>query len=191
MRWPFVSERKSCSPVWFFVIPWKYSPWHYPGQTTGVSSCSLLQQIFLTQESNWCLLHCRQFLYQLSYKGSCPLSYTTYEMNSKFIKGLNVITTIEIFLRGFLLPLFRVSQKWNHIVCNLLCLLSLNVFLRICWHCCITNGLFIFTAKLYSFVWMKEFALSTHLLIDVWFVSRLGLFGQKLLWIFLSKFWPL
>ena len=29
---------------------------------------SLLQRIFPTQESNWGLLHCRQILYQLSYK---------------------------------------------------------------------------------------------------------------------------
>src|SRR5574340_32140 len=36
----------------------------------GVGSLFLLQQIFPTQESNWCLLHCRQILYQLSYQGS-------------------------------------------------------------------------------------------------------------------------
>ena len=30
---------------------------------TGVGSLSLLQWIFLTQESNWGLLHCRQILY--------------------------------------------------------------------------------------------------------------------------------
>ena len=35
-----------------------------------VGSLSLLQGIFPTQESNWGLLHCRQILYQLSYKGS-------------------------------------------------------------------------------------------------------------------------
>ena len=34
----------------------------------GVGSLSLLQQIFPTQESNWGLLHCRQILYQLSYR---------------------------------------------------------------------------------------------------------------------------
>ena len=34
-------------------------------KNTGVGSLSLLQQIFLTQESNWGLLHCRQNLYQL------------------------------------------------------------------------------------------------------------------------------
>ena len=39
-----------------------------PGKpkNTGVGSLSLLQWIFLTQELNWGLLHCRQILYQLS-----------------------------------------------------------------------------------------------------------------------------
>ena len=45
-------------------------PWNSPGQNTGVGSISLLQQIFLTQESNQDLLHCRQILYHLSHQGS-------------------------------------------------------------------------------------------------------------------------
>ena len=41
-----------------------------PGKpkNTGVGSLSLLQWIFLTQKSNWGLLHCRQILYQLGYR---------------------------------------------------------------------------------------------------------------------------
>ena len=39
-------------------------------KNTGVASLSLLQWIFLTQESNQGLMHCRQVLYQLSYQGS-------------------------------------------------------------------------------------------------------------------------
>ena len=41
-----------------------------PGKpkNTGVGSLSLLQRIFLTQESNQGLLHCRRILYQLSYQ---------------------------------------------------------------------------------------------------------------------------
>ena len=44
-------------------------PAEAPGKpkNTGVGSLSLLQWIFLTQESNWGLLHCRQILYQLSH----------------------------------------------------------------------------------------------------------------------------
>ena len=43
-----------------------------PGKAknTGVGSLSLFQGIFLTQESNWGLLHCSQTLYQLSYQGT-------------------------------------------------------------------------------------------------------------------------
>ena len=41
-------------------------------QNTEVGSLSLLQGIFLTQESNWNLLHCRQILYQLSYQKDPP-----------------------------------------------------------------------------------------------------------------------
>ena len=39
-------------------------------KNTEVGSLSLLQWIFLTQESNWGLLHCGWILYQLSYRGS-------------------------------------------------------------------------------------------------------------------------
>ena len=38
-----------------------YSPWNSPGQNTAEGSHSLLQGIFLTQESNRGLLHCRFF----------------------------------------------------------------------------------------------------------------------------------
>ena len=48
----------------------RYSPWNTPGQNTGVGSLSLLWGIVLTQESNWGLLHCRQILFQLSYRES-------------------------------------------------------------------------------------------------------------------------
>ena len=36
---------------------------------TGMGSLSLPQRIFLTQGLNWCLLHCRQIIYPLSYQG--------------------------------------------------------------------------------------------------------------------------
>ena len=39
-------------------------------KNTGVGSLSLLQGIFLIQESNQGVLHCRRILYQLSYQGS-------------------------------------------------------------------------------------------------------------------------
>ena len=39
-------------------------------KNTAVGSLSLLQWIFWTQESNWCLQHCRQSLYQENYQGN-------------------------------------------------------------------------------------------------------------------------
>ena len=45
-----------CDPMDF------YSPWHSPGQNTGLGSRSLLQGIFPIQGSNPGLLHCRQIL---------------------------------------------------------------------------------------------------------------------------------
>ena len=44
-------------------------------KNTGVGSVSLLQWLFPAQESNWCLLHCRQILYQLSYQGGPSVSH--------------------------------------------------------------------------------------------------------------------
>ena len=63
-----------------------YSPWNSPGRNTGVDSPSFLQGIFLTQESNQCLLHYRWILYPLSYQGS-PTAYKTY--NTKRIYTLS------------------------------------------------------------------------------------------------------
>ena len=45
-----------------------YSPWHSPGQNTGMGSLSLLQGIFPNQVLNPGLLHCRGILYQLSHR---------------------------------------------------------------------------------------------------------------------------
>ena len=47
-----------------------YSPWNSPAQNTRMGSLSLLQGIFLTQESNQGLLNGRWILYQLSYQGN-------------------------------------------------------------------------------------------------------------------------
>ena len=60
VKWkPFIHVR-------VFASPGKNSPWNSPSQNTGVSSCSLLQGIFPSQESNQGLLHCRYILYQLN-----------------------------------------------------------------------------------------------------------------------------
>ena len=73
--WPFPSpgdlpnpEIKSRSPT-LQVDSLPAEPQGKP-KNTGVGSLSLLQWIFLTQESNRSLPHCRWILYQLRYQGS-------------------------------------------------------------------------------------------------------------------------
>ena len=60
------------------------SPWHSPGQNTGVGSLSFLQWIFPAQGSNPGLPHCRQILYQLSHQGSSRiLEWVAYPFSSR------------------------------------------------------------------------------------------------------------
>ena len=47
-----------------------FCPWDFPGKDIGVGCHFLLQGIFPTQGLNLGLLHYRQILYRLSYKGS-------------------------------------------------------------------------------------------------------------------------
>ena len=52
-------------------------------ENTGVSSLSLLQGIFPTQESNQDFLHCRQILYQLSSQGSQHIKSRDFTLPTK------------------------------------------------------------------------------------------------------------
>ena len=64
-----ISESESCAVVSDSLWPHGlYSPWSCLGQNTGLSSLSLLQGIFPTQELNQGLQHYRWILYRLSYQ---------------------------------------------------------------------------------------------------------------------------
>ena len=52
------------------VASWFFTSWTTREAQEYWSNLSLLQWIFLTQESNCGLLHCRRILYQLSYQGN-------------------------------------------------------------------------------------------------------------------------
>ena len=66
----------SLSHVQLFLTPWTevacqaFCPWDFPGKNTGVNQCSLLQEIFLTQGLNLCLLHWQTGSLPLSHQGS-------------------------------------------------------------------------------------------------------------------------
>ena len=92
---------QSCSVVSDSFWPYGlYSLWNSPGQNTGVGSLSLLQGIFLTQESNQSLLHCRQILYQLRYQGS-PLFLTTLQQYSSLFFSILALRTPRTVWKGF------------------------------------------------------------------------------------------
>ena len=63
-----------------------YSPWNSLGQNTGMlRSCSFLQEIFPTHESNPDLPQCMWVLYQLSHQGS-PNTRTGRVKNKSMVK---------------------------------------------------------------------------------------------------------
>ena len=78
-----------------------YSPWHSPGQKTGVDSLFLLQEIFPTQELNPGLPHCRWILYQLSHQGSPRiLEWVAYPFSRGSFQPMNW-TRVSCIAGGF------------------------------------------------------------------------------------------
>ena len=71
---PLEKEMATHSSILAWKTPWtiaRQAPlWDSPGKNAGVGCHVLVQGIFPIQESNPGLLHCRQILYHLSYKGS-------------------------------------------------------------------------------------------------------------------------
>ena len=64
---------ESFGHIWHFATPWTSAcqdtlSGDFPGKNTGVGCHSFLQGIFLNQESNLGLLHCRQILYYVSHQ---------------------------------------------------------------------------------------------------------------------------
>ena len=112
-----------------------YSPWNSLCQNTGVGSLSLLQGIFLAQESNHALLHCRWILYQRreevsSVAQSCltlcdPMNHSTPRLSITNFRSLLKLLSIESVMPS------------SHILCHSLLLLppippSIRVFFNTC-----------------------------------------------------------
>ena len=88
----------SLSRVWLMrshgLGPFRlFCPWDFPGKNTGVGCHFLLQRISLTQGLNCGLLHCRQTLYRLRYKGTSNLIHPQHTLStsqtcSSFVQSL-------------------------------------------------------------------------------------------------------
>ena len=71
---------QSLSCVQLLAMPWRQPsqllcPWEFPGKNAGVGFHLLLQEIFLTQELNLCLLHWQVDSLPLSHLGSPFMNY--------------------------------------------------------------------------------------------------------------------
>ena len=75
-------------------------PWDFSDKSTGMGCHFLLQGIFLTQESNPGLLHCRQMLFHLSHQGSLGWKpeYGTHDHTCKTNRRL--IQNRLVFAKG-------------------------------------------------------------------------------------------
>ena len=69
-----------------------FTNWQGKPKNTGVGSISLLQQIFLTQELNWNILHCRLILSQLSYRE--PLALFAQTLSSCPSTNIFIFSTV-------------------------------------------------------------------------------------------------
>ena len=80
---------------------------------TGVGSLSLLQGIFLTQVSNWGLLHCRWILYQLNYQGSLMMALTAMNILLHFYHSILFLFSVLLFLTPSVRD-FNFIKSANH-----------------------------------------------------------------------------
>ena len=69
-----------------------FCPWDFLGKDTAVGCHFLLQGIFPTQGSNLGLLHCRQILYRLSYKGNVKIAYLVHKIHLHYTSQYLVFT---------------------------------------------------------------------------------------------------
>ena len=85
-------------------------------KNTGVGSLSLLQRIIPTQESHQDLLHYRQILYQLSYKGSLIEYYSIINKRGRTTRRSNRSILKEISLEYSLEGLKLQLQYFGHLM---------------------------------------------------------------------------
>ena len=100
-----------CNPMDHMEPPARLlCPWDSPGKNTGVGCHFLLQGIFLTQGSNWGLLHCVQILYCLSRQASlkCYLSsfnslvnFLIWSISQQLQLRINAFFWTDALLNGF------------------------------------------------------------------------------------------
>ena len=114
---------KLLSRVRLFETPWTVAyqapPWNFPGKSTGVGCCFLLQGIFLTQGLNPGLLHYRQMLYHLRHQGSpifhlrsCQIFQCLYTIFHSYKQCKRIPFLPYPYLHTLWLALLSISNKY-------------------------------------------------------------------------------
>ena len=123
-------KSESCSVVSDSLWPHGlYSPWNSSGQNIGMGSCSFLQGIFPTQESNPGLPLCRGILNQLSHKRSPTiLEWVAYS----FPRGSSQprIWTVVSCIAGRFFTTWAIREAhWNDVKINIFTWLFFQILL--------------------------------------------------------------
>ena len=93
-------------------------------KNTGVGSLSLLQGIFLTQESNWSLLHCRWILYQMSYQGTPKIEFDCLPKKEVSLFTVKILIYIYAWKKEILYLDYGRVQIRSLVIC--VCVQSLS-----------------------------------------------------------------
>ena len=118
------------------------------GQNTGVGSLSLRQGIFPTQGLNPGLPHCRQILYQLSYKGSPRiLEWVFYPFSSGYSRPRNWIGVSCIAGGFFIYWAIRAAQEQSKIIKSYFLFLPPPPFL---WYSILITNIIFFNVCLHT-----------------------------------------
>ena len=88
-------------------------PWDSPGKNPGVGCRFLLQGIFLTQESNPGLLHCRQIPYRLSCEGSPKIRYEFWILLLFMKLNWKLFSPVWIFATPWIIQSMEFSGPEN------------------------------------------------------------------------------
>ena len=120
---PSEREHVSCSVVSHSLRPHQLKPtrflcpWNSPGKTTGVGSHSLLQGIFLTQEVNMSLPHCRQILDHLDHLSHQGIVSVLKPFGNFFFFSVLVLLLLDFFTLWWDPGKMHQKGKWVECLC--------------------------------------------------------------------------
>ena len=84
-------------------------PWDFPGKSTKVGCHFLLQEVFPTQGTNLCLLHCKQILYHLNHQEALIVR----------VSELQGLTLFSYYIQPFNSQPKKIHDIIQYIICQI------------------------------------------------------------------------